>query len=114
MADKERIYRISFINKGEAYEIYAKGIAHGDLFGFLEIEDIIWGNNTSMVIDPSEERLRNEFKGVTCTFIPMHAVNRIDEVEKTGVAKITSIKGSNITPFPTPIYTPTNNTDSAS
>ena len=56
-----------------------------------------------MLIDPSEERLRNEFEGVQRSFIPMHAVVRIDEVEKEGVAKITDSKGENITPFPMPV-----------
>jgi hypothetical protein len=33
----------------------------------------------------------------------MHAIIRIDEVEKEGVAKVTESSGSNITPFPVPI-----------
>ena len=30
----------------------------------------------------------------------MHSIIRIDEVEKQGVAKISSFDGTNITPFP--------------
>ena len=33
----------------------------------------------------------------------MHAVIRIDEVEKEGIAKVTDTKGENITPFPVPM-----------
>jgi hypothetical protein len=33
----------------------------------------------------------------------MHAVVRIDEVEKEGVAKISDSKGQKVTPFPMPI-----------
>lgn len=104
---KERIYRIPFINKGEIYEIYARSVANSSLYGFLEIEDLVWGNASSLVIDPGEDRLRTEFKDVSCTLIPLHAVIRIDVVEKPGQAKITSFKEkSNVMPFPGPIYAP--------
>jgi hypothetical protein len=107
--NQEHIYRINFIQKGATYEIYAKQIAHGGLFGFLEVEDIIFGENSSVVVDPSEERLRQEFKDVSCTFLPLHTIVRIDEVEKTGKAKITvNGKEGNVVQFPAPIYTPTN------
>jgi hypothetical protein len=33
----------------------------------------------------------------------MHAIVRIDEVEKEGVAKITDTKGGKVTPFPMPL-----------
>ena len=56
-------------------------------------------------IDPSEEKLRTEFEGVQRSFIPMHAVIRIDEVEKEGVAKITSTDGGTVTAFPMPVPT---------
>ena len=56
-----------------------------------------------MVVDPSEERLKAQFEGVNRSFVPMHAVVRIDEVERLGVAKITEAKASgNIMPFPMP------------
>lgn len=106
---QERIYRINFVQKGEIYEIYARQISHGGLFGFLEVEDIIFGENSTVVVDPSEERLRTEFKGVTCTFLPLHTINRIDEVEKTGISRISEAKdNANVLQFPSPIYTPTN------
>jgi len=37
----------------------------------------------------------------------MHTVLRIDEVRKQGVSKVSALEGSNVTQFPTPIYTPT-------
>jgi len=38
--------------------------------------------------------LKSEFSGVKRTYIPMHAVIRIDEVEKEGNAKIHDTEGS--------------------
>ena len=91
MANKDQpksIYKVLFHSQGQVYEVYAHNIYQSDLYGFVEIEDYTFGNRSQMLIDPSEDRLRNEFEGVQRSFIPMHAIVRIDEVEKEGVAKI--------------------------
>jgi hypothetical protein len=93
------IYKISFLNKGEIYEVFAKQVYSSDLYGFIEIEDYIFGERSQLVVDPSEEKLKAEFAGVKRSFIPMQAIIRIDEVEKEGVSKIS--KGDNVSPFPT-------------
>jgi hypothetical protein len=105
MADRH-LYRIIFMAQGKVYEIYARHIVHGDLFGFIEVEKLVFGERTSVVVDPSEEKIKSEFEGVKRTFIPMHAVIRIDEVEKQGVSKISSAEGGNVSQFPMPVYTP--------
>lgn len=102
-----RIYRLSFINQGQVYEIYAKSVSHGSMLGFVEVEGLLFGERSQVVVDPSEERLRDEFKGVSRFFIPMHAVVRIDEVEKEGTPRITGAKGeSTIAQFPGLIFKP--------
>jgi len=104
----KRLYKIAFLNQGQVYEIFAESVSHGSLFGFVEVERLRFGEKTQVVVDPSEERLQAEFAGVRRTFIPLHAVLRIDEVEKPGVARITKpeAKGGTVAAFPTPIYTP--------
>lgn len=106
MSERDRpkhIYRVIFHNQGQVYELYAHSIYQSELYGFVEIEDYTFGTRSQMLIDPSEERLRNEFDGVQRSFIPMHAIVRIDEVEKEGVAKVVDSKGDKVTPFPMPI-----------
>ena len=106
MANKDQpksIYKVLFHSQGQVYEVYAHNIYQSDLYGFVEIEDYTFGNRSQMLIDPSEDRLRNEFEGVQRSFIPMHAIVRIDEVEKEGVAKISDSKGEKVTPFPSPV-----------
>lgn len=98
MSDK-RIFKIIFHNQNKIYELYARNVNPGAMYAFVEIEDIIFGENTELVVDPSEEKLKDEFAGVERTFIPMHAVIRIDEVNKQGKSKITE-GSANITPFP--------------
>jgi len=103
MASKT-LYRVTFANLDAIYEIYARKIHESDMFGFLVVEDFVFGENTSLVVDPAEERLKLEFNGVKRTFIPMHAVFRIDEVNKQGVAKVRdkSPDVNKVTMFPVP------------
>ncbi|MFY7697233.1 MAG: DUF1820 family protein [Legionella sp.] len=82
------LYRITFAYLEVVYEIYARKIAESEMFGFLEVEDILFGENTSLVVDPSEERLKAEFQNVKRTYIPMQSVFRIDEVSKEGISKV--------------------------
>jgi hypothetical protein len=105
---KKHAYRIVFHNQGKLYELYARHVSHGEMYGFVEVGDIIFGERTAILVDPSEERLKSEFAGVKRTFVPIHAVVRIDEVEKEGANKIHSVdqEGSNVAPFPVPVYTP--------
>lgn len=99
----ESIYKVLFHNQGQIYEVYAQAIYQSDLYGFIEVEDYMFGKKSQMVIDPSEDRLRTEFEGVKRSFIPMHAIVRIDEVEREGIAKVKDSKGDKIMPFPLPI-----------
>jgi hypothetical protein len=103
---KRLLYRIVFMNQGKVYEIYAQSISQGELFGFIEVEDIVFGERSSVVVDPSEERVKSEFSGVQRTYIPLHAVIRIDQVEKQGVSKISDVSGDNVAQFPLSMYTP--------
>jgi hypothetical protein len=100
------IYKVLFLNQGKVYEVYARSVSHGALFGFIEVEELVFGTRTSVVVDPSEEKIQAEFEGVRRTYLPIHAVIRIDEVDKQGTSKITAADGGNVTQFPVPMYTP--------
>jgi hypothetical protein len=101
------IFKIMFVNQGKVYEVYARKVSHGSLFGFIEVEELVFGERSSVVLDPGEERIKAEFSGVKRTYLPMHSVLRIDEVKKQGVSKIVALEGSNVSPFPgMPMYSP--------
>jgi len=100
------IFKVVFLNQGKVYEIYARKVSHGSLLGFVEIEELVFGERSALVVDPSEERVKAEFEGVRRTYLPMHSILRIDEVLKQGVSKISTAEGSNVMPFPVPMYTP--------
>ncbi|MDJ0738189.1 MAG: DUF1820 family protein [Gammaproteobacteria bacterium] len=98
------IYRVSFHNNGKLYQLHARQVASATLYGFIEVSELLFGEHTSVVIDPAEERLKGEFDGVQRLLLPMHAVVRIEQVERRGQNKILDLDGSvsNITPFPMP------------
>ncbi len=91
---KKTVYRILFNSQGKGYEIYARMVSQGEMYGFVEIEDIVFGEKSAIVVDPNEEALKKEFSGVKRLLIPYHSVSRIDEVEKEGQARIVSLAAS--------------------
>ncbi|MBT3145426.1 DUF1820 family protein [Neptunomonas phycophila] len=99
VAKQDHIYRVVFLNQDKVYEIFVKNVYQSDMWGFIEIEDFIFGSRSDVLVDPSEDKLKQQFEGVNRSYIPMQAIVRIDEVKKEGVAKITDIKG-NVSAFP--------------
>lgn len=99
-----QIFRVLFHNNGKLYQLHAQRVAQADILGFVEIRDLMFEQHTSVVIDPSEERLKDEFSGVEKILLPMQAITRIDQVETQGQNKILELDGgvSNVTPFPLP------------
>ena len=101
------IFKIMFVNQGKVYEVYARKVSQGRLFGFIEVEGLTFGTRSAVLLDPTEEKIKAEFEGVSCTMLPMHSVLRIDEVKKTGVSKISVLEGgSNVAQFPMGMYSP--------
>ena len=100
------LFKVVFHAQGRVYELYARKVGHGSLFGFVEVEELVFGERSAVVVDPSEEKIKAEFEGVKRTFLPLHSVIRIDEVRKGGVSKISTVDSSNVTQFPFPVYTP--------
>jgi hypothetical protein len=111
IVSKETIYRVSFVSQGEVYEVYARNVSQGGLFGFIEIEELVFGERSKLLIDSSEERLKTEFQGVRRTYVPLHSVLRVDEVEKAGRGRITSGEGK-VATFPMAIMPPGKKGDS--
>lgn len=105
MPKAKPLYRVSFLNQGQVYEVFARQVYQAELYGFVVVEELVFGERTSVVVDPAEERLKDEFDGVKRSYVPMHAIIRIDEVEKEGQARISDL-GDKVTAFPGPVYTP--------
>jgi hypothetical protein len=91
-------FRVQFVSQDKVFEVFAKQIYSSDLYGFVEVEEFVFGERSGLLVDPSEEKLKAEFQGVIRSYIPMHAVIRIDEVEDSGPARIRDSKvGTTVT-----------------
>lgn len=100
MATKQRLYKVQFNNQGQVYEIYAREVSHGAMPGFVEVGKLVFGERTTVVVDPGEERLKTEFENVERFYVPLHAVIRIDEVSRQGPSRILGEGSSKVMPFP--------------
>lgn len=105
---EKRVYKVIFHSQNQVFEVYARKVAPAEMLGFVQVEDLLFGERSQVLVDSSEERLKAEFAGVKRVFLPLGAVIRIDEVDKAGTGRVSgeAQTGSVVAPFPTTILTP--------
>ena len=98
------LYKVTFLNAGKVYELYASRVAASSLWGFTEVSDLVFDVNEGVVVDPSEERLREEFADTRVLHLPMQSVIRVEEVDRRGSLSIRDAGTGEkvVTPFPFP------------
>jgi hypothetical protein len=109
MTRKRCLYKIVFHHQGQVIELYARHVSQSGIFGFVEVEELVFGARSELVVDPSEEGLRSEFGEAKRLHLPLHSILRIEEVEKEGAARARPVgreRSGLVTPFPVPIWTP--------
>ena len=95
------LYKIIFLNQSKVYELYARDVFSSEIYGFIYVADLVFDQNKTIVIDPAEDKIRDEFENVNVLHLPMQSVIRIEEVKKKMSCKIREIKkGDNISHFP--------------
>ena len=98
----EAVYRILFTQADKPFEVYARYISEETLMGFIEVEELVFNESASVLVDPAEEKMKLEFSNVKRCYIPMHAILRIDEVVSLSKAKeeASTKRAGNVSPFP--------------
>lgn len=100
---KKSLYKVVFLNNGKVYELYARGVVSSGLWGFIEVSELVFETGEGVVVDPTEERLRDEFSGARVLHLPIQSILRVEEVEKRGQCLIRDQNsGEKVTPFPLP------------
>ena len=95
------LYKVIFFNQSKVYELYAKDVFSSDIYGFIYVSELVFDQNSSIVIDPAEDKIRDEFANVNVLHLPMQIIIRIEEVKKKMSCKIRDVKkGENIASFP--------------
>jgi hypothetical protein len=99
-----KLYKVSFLQHGKCYELYARHVGSSPLWGFTEVGELVFEPvGSGLLIDPAEERLREEFADTRMLHLPMQSVVRIEEVERKGTSAIRDANdGATVTPFPLP------------
>jgi hypothetical protein len=99
-----KLYKISFLSAGRIYELYARRVASSELWGFTEVSELVFDVGEGVVVDPTEERLRDEFGTTRRLHLPMQSILRVEEVERRGAARIRDAASGEavVTPFPMP------------
>jgi len=98
---KDRLYRVAFHNHGKVYELYCNAVSSSELWGFLELSGMVFDSADAVVVDPTEEKLREEFADVEVLHVPLHGVLRVEQVRSKGQALIRDREsGEKVTPFP--------------
>lgn len=101
--ETDPLFRVVFANEDKLFEVYARSVGNSGLYGFIEIEELVFGEASGMLVDPAEEKLKSEFKGVKRSYVPMHSIIRIDEVEERGESKVRDMDAGtagNVRSFP--------------
>lgn len=99
----KKLYKITFLSQGKMLELYARHVGSSALWGFTEIAEIVFDQaGDGVVIDPTEERLREEFGNTKVLHLPIQCIVRVEEVEKRGPLAIRDAASGEkvVTPFP--------------
>lgn len=101
---KSILYKVSFLSNGKLYELHARSVAPSEVWGFTAISELVFdAPGDSLVIDPTEERLREEFANTRVLHLPLHTIARIEEVKVRAQLSIReAASGEKVTLFPLP------------
>ncbi len=98
---ENRLYKIVFLNNGKVYELFSEGVTTSGLWGFIEVSDLVFDTTDGIVVDPTEEKMRQEFDNARVLHLPIQSVLRVEEVDKRGQCLIRDREsGEKVTPFP--------------
>ena len=98
------LYKVTFLNHGRIYELFAEQVGSSALWGFTEVSGLVFDVRDGVLVDPTEERLRDEFADTRVLHLPMQSVIRVEEVARKGQSAIRDATSGEkvVTPFPMP------------
>ena len=95
------MYKLVFYNHGKVYELFAEQVDSSHLYGFVEARKLVFDSSAKVVVDPTEERLREEFSDTVALMLPLQSVIRIERVVRRGPCVIRDRKtGDKVTMLP--------------
>ncbi len=74
----EKIYRVQFKTGNRSYSLLARSVGESELFGFIEVADLLFEDQQRLIISPEDDALRKEFSQANFICIPHQHILRID------------------------------------
>ena len=92
MSDKNPVYRVHFQTENRSYSLLTRSVRESELFGFIEISEIIFEDINRLIISPEDEALRKEFAKVESISIPHQYLRRIDRLSDSDDVGVSYLK----------------------
>ncbi|MEC9492989.1 DUF1820 family protein [Flexistipes sp.] len=86
-----KIYKLQFYQDKEILTLYAGTVNPSSFLGLIEVSGIMFMGESDILVTPNEDKIRNEFKNVESTYLPVNSIVRIDYVnleKETPVIKL--------------------------
>ncbi|HVR82399.1 MAG TPA: DUF1820 family protein, partial [Luteimonas sp.] len=48
------LYKVTFLNHGKIYELYARQVSASSLWGFTEVGELVFDVRNGVLVDPTE------------------------------------------------------------
>lgn len=77
----KKLYKIIFIDEDKKVQtVHASYLNPSSFLGLIEISDIVFIGQSDIIISPDDGKLKEVFKNVERSYIPLNYIVRIDEV----------------------------------
>jgi len=77
----KKLYKIIFIDEDKKVQtIHASYLNPSSFLGLIEISDIVFIGQSDIIISPDDGKLKEVFKNVERSYIPLNYIVRIDEI----------------------------------
>lgn len=82
---RDIVYRTVFTHLDQVFTLYSRGVSEETLVGFIEVDDIL-AVSQEIILSSENQATQNlyieQMESIKRTYIPMHAVVRIDEMSR--------------------------------
>jgi len=77
----KKLFKVIFIDEDKKTQtIHASQLNPSSFLGLIEISDIVFIDQSELIITPDDGKLQSRFKNVERSYIPLNSIIRIDEV----------------------------------
>lgn len=73
-----KIYKVQFYQDKEVFTLHAGSVNPSSFLGLIEVSDIMFMGESDILVTPNEDKVKNEFKNVESTYLPVNSIVRID------------------------------------